>query len=324
MTRRIGNSEVIMRTKAILAVLPILAGLPATAADTYRVEAAMVEDLKPVFATVEGVTLVPARAQAAGSVAQLTVREGDKVAAGQVVALLSDPELAARLAAAAARIDAARALQEQAQRDLDRNRPLVTEGVISPMRLEELETAAKSSAAALRIAEAERDLLQSATRVLAPAAGRVMQVPISKGSVVMGGEAIATIATAPYRLKLRIPESLAAGLAQGGKVRLDQGMGTIALVYPQIVDGKVIADVQAQDFGDYFVGQRVQAFVALHGRRAVLLPPDYVTTRYGLDYVLVKQGDGTSLAVPVQRGAANAGEIEILSGLRDGDIVVKP
>jgi RND family efflux transporter MFP subunit len=313
-----------MRAKLILAVVPLLYGLSAAAAETFRVETAEIDDLKPVSATVEGVTLVPARAQEAGSVSQLNVREGDKVATGQVVAVLSDPELAARQSAAAARVDAARAQAEQAQRDLERNRPLAGEGVISPMRLEEIETAAKSAAAALRMAEAERDLLQSASRVLAPAAGRVMQVPVSKGSVVMGGEAVVTIATAPYRLKLRIPESHAAGLAQGDKVRLEQGAGAISLIYPQIVDGKVTLDVQAQEIGDYFVGQRVQAYVPLRGRRGVRLPPGYVVTRYGLDYVLVRQGDGSAVEVPVQRGAAGAAGVEILSGLRDGDIVVKP
>jgi hypothetical protein len=53
-----------------------------------------------------------------------------------------------------------------------------------------------------------------------------------------------------------------------------------------------------------------------------------VTTRFGIDHVLLKHGEGT-ISVPVQRGRELPtpelpSGLEILTGLRDGDQLVQP
>ncbi len=60
----------------------------------------------------------------------------------------------------------------------------------------------------------------------------------------------------------------------------------------------------------------------------MVIPADYVTTRFGIDYVQLRQAHGT-ISVPVQRGRVRPtpelpNGLEILSGIRAGDVLVKP
>jgi hypothetical protein len=61
---------------------------------------------------------------------------------------------------------------------------------------------------------------------------------------------------------------------------------------------------------------------------AFVIPSSYVTTRFGIDYVRIRQADGT-ISAPVQRGRNLASPdlpdgLEILSGIRPGDQLVQP
>ena len=60
-----------------------------------------------------------------------------------------------------------------------------------------------------------------------------------------------------------------------------------------------------------------------------MIPSDYITVRSGIDYVSLKQDSDKTIDVPVQRGAPVVlpdmdNGIEILSGLKPGDVLVKP
>ncbi len=102
--------------------------------------------------------------------------------------------------------------------------------------------------------------------VLAPTSGRVLKVPVTPGTVVLPGEPVAMIAEQNYVLRLRVPERHARFLKAGDPVRLEREdraedsprFGAIRLVYPQIEDGRVVADATVQGLGDYFVGERIR------------------------------------------------------------------
>jgi hypothetical protein len=162
--------------------------------------------------------------------------------------------------------------------------------------------------------------------VLAPAAGRVLHVAVSGGAVLMPGETVATIATAPFTVRLQLPESQAGRLKKGDEVRLAAGGsgGRVGLVYPHVADGVVAIDLVVDGLPGDFIGERVVVAVPGPPRAALLVPADYVVRRFGLDYVRLRQADGGAVEVPVQTAAAGAGRVEILSGARDGDLLVKP
>ena len=59
-----------------------------------------------------------------------------------------------------------------------------------------------------------------------------------------------------------------------------------------------------------------------------MIPSSYVTTRFGIDYVNIRQADQT-IDTPVQRGRDLPSPdlpdgLEILSGIRAGDQLVQP
>lgn len=302
-----------------------------------------IEDLKPVFATVASGHLTKARTRRGGTLEAVAAVEGDKVAAGQVLALVADPKLALQLAALDARINSFDAQLRQAGQELERARQLRQSGTGSQQRLDDAQTALDVVAAQLAAQRAERAVIEEQVRegrVLAPTAGRVLQIEAVAGSVVMAGEAIATLATDDYVLRLMLPERHARFLKPGAPVLVgERGLGAtlaetgaegrdgplrqgaIGLVYPQLADGRVVADAEVTGLGDYFVGERVRVLVATGRRETVVVPRAYVFRRFSLDYVHRAEGGDTV----VQTGPAVGDDgVEILSGLRPGDVLVRP
>ncbi|HMN86102.1 MAG TPA: efflux RND transporter periplasmic adaptor subunit [Bauldia sp.] len=313
-----------------------LAG-PAAAAERFTVTVAEVSDPKAVFATVESRNVVPARARIGGTVVDLVVGDGDKVAAGETIALVADDKLALQIKSLDAEIAGLEAQLDKARIDLARAKDLFDKGTVAKSRLDEAATAVDVAAKALDARSASRSVIEQQVAegaVLAPAAGRVLAVPVTAGAVVMAGETMASIAEENFILRLSVPERHARYMKAGDPVRLDAAAGeaptgTIVLVYPEIANGRVTADAEVVGLGDYFVGERVRVFIAAAARPAIVVPAAYVTTRYGADHVLVDTGGAEPVEVPVQRGEPFAlpglpDGLEILSGLRAGDILVHP
>ncbi len=328
--------------KAILAASAALLLLAGTsqAASTYTVEPRAADDDKAVFATVESRDVMAARVRTGGTIVSLSVKEGDRVEGGQVVATIGDQKLILQQGSLDAQIAGLKAQLIKAQGDLERAASLFKSGVTSRARLDEMTAAANVAANMLKARTAERAVLEQQLaegRVLAPGAGRVLNVPVTVGTVVLSGETVATIAQQDFVLRLRVPERHARFLKAGDPVRLDgedlvQGaasFGTVTLVYPQIQDGRVVADARVSGLGDYFVGQRVRVWISGGERRTFIVPASYIVTRFGLDYAHLRKADGTVVDVPVQRGRSRPrpdmpDALEILSGLQPGDVLVPP
>ena len=72
-----------MHARVVIALTVLSLGLGlaghAFAQDTFTVQPVTVSDEKAVFATVESANVVPARARLGGTIAELQVRQGDKV-----------------------------------------------------------------------------------------------------------------------------------------------------------------------------------------------------------------------------------------------------
>jgi RND family efflux transporter MFP subunit len=317
------------------------AALSANAAggETLTVALRPVTDEKAVFATVESISVVPARGRIGGTIVQLHVREGDPVTRGQAIAVIGDDKLALQMKSLDAQIDALQAQASQAQIDFTRIEGLVERGTLPRVRLDEARTALNVADNGLRAKIAERAVVQqqfNEGQVLAPDGGRVLKKLVAVGSVVLPGDPVAMIAQQNFKLRLRVPERHARFLKAGDRIRVDGAefgdqspkSGVIDLVYPQIEDGRVIADATVEHLGEYFVGDRLRVWISGGDRKAFVIPSSYVTTRYGIDYVQIRQADRT-ISAPVQRGRSLASPempngLEILSGVRPGDQLVQP
>jgi RND family efflux transporter MFP subunit len=329
-----------MRAIFALAGLLLLQAAAAWAESSFTVTLRPLADEKAVFATVESANVVPARARIGGTVAALSVHDGDEVTQGQTIALIGDEKLQLQLRSLDAQIVGLRAQLAQAQADFGRADALARTGAVSRQQFDQARTAVDvaNSSLAARIAEravAAQQMSEGA--VLAPTGGRVLQVPVTQGTVVLPGETIASVAEGNFVLRLSVPERHAAILHAGDKVRLDGAdlgrtgpvFGHITLVYPQIADGRVIADATAPGIGSYFVGQRIRVWISAGERESYVIPGNFVASRFGLDYVRRQSADGRVFDIPVQRGRDTPAPdmpdgVEILSGLQSGDVLVAP
>ena len=312
--------------------VPLLALAAAALAEPVTLAPTPVVDWKAVYGTIEARDRIPARARLGGTLVVLTVAEGDQVAAGQELARIVDDKLDFQLAALSARREAALAQLTNAETDLQRGEDLLAEGVTTAQRVEALRTQVDVLKGQIAALDAEAEVIQQQARegvVLAPLAGRVLDVPVARGAVVMPGEAIAVIGGGGTFLRLAVPERHASALQEGASILLADAQGdrtgTLSRIYPLIEGGRVLADVEIANLPDSFVGARMLVRLPVGERMALLVPKADIVTRAGLDFVGLQTADGITLRsiVPGQTHLIDGAElVEVLSGLAAGDVVV--
>jgi RND family efflux transporter MFP subunit len=132
----------------------------------------------PVSGSIKAVNSAFVKARAAGELQDLTLREGDAVKAGQVIARVDATEYRARVKQAQEQADAARAQIDIAQRQWNNNKALVDQGFISKTALDtswnNFAAAEANHKAALAAVEMARKTLDD-TVLRAPISGIVAQ-----------------------------------------------------------------------------------------------------------------------------------------------------
>lgn len=319
--------------RALVAVVFTLAG-SAALADTVKVEATPVTEWKAVYGRIEARDLIPARTRIGGTVTELLVTEGDTVETGEKIAVVQDDKLAFQVAAVDAQLSALKAQLNRAEGELVRGQSLVDRGVATAQRLDQLRTDVDVTRNQIAATEAQRSVIlqqQAEGDVLAPVAGTVLTTPVTKGGVVMGGEPVATIGGGGFYLRLAVPERHATALHQGAAIRVttEEGeiAGRLARIYPQIENGRVIADVDVAGLDTAFVDARVLVQLPVGERQATLVPARAVTRRYGIDFV--RAGDRDALverAVVIGERIERDGVVlvEVMTGLEPGEFVETP
>jgi RND family efflux transporter MFP subunit len=315
--------------------LTIMAALPAAADTTLTIVPQQVTDWKSVYALIEPRREVPARARLGGTLEMLDIVEGQEVEAGQVLGRVVDVSLQFRLAANAAQLEALESQLTNAQSELTRGEELLQRGVTTVQRIDALRTQVEVLQNQILATEAEgRVIAQQLSEgdVLAPIAGRVLTVPVAAGAVLMPGEAVAMIGGGGLFLRLAVPERHAPLLTEGDEIEIDTGSGSgaatgrLARIYPQIQNGRVLADVEVAVLDARFVDARVLVRLPIGTRDAILVPEAAISSRFGLDYLRV--GADTPREIVVQLGERHVIDgqamVEILAGLAAGDSVVLP
>lgn len=332
-----------VRAQLLLLGLLAAAATPAAAAD-FLVEPVTVPEYKAVYGQVESRTITPARARIGGTIQEVRITEGDIVKKDEVVAVVVDEKIALEMAAADARIMALDSQMENAKTDLDRAKQLLDRGVAAQSRFDQAQTAYNVVVHQVAAAQAEKQVIQERANegdVLAPTDGRVLTVPVTVGAVVLAGEEIARIASGGYFLRLSLPERHAAEIEEGQTVQIGKrGLtaraavqagaattGRVAKVYPEINDGRVVADVEVSSLGDYFVNERTLVRMPVGSRTVIAVPPAALKTVHGIDYARIKtEGGEQDVAVIIGEPVTIEGEerIEVLTGLNAGDTVILP
>lgn len=302
----------------------------AWAEPAVKIEPTTITEWKAVFGRIEARDRIPARARLGGTLVSVEIAEGTRVEKGQVIAAVVDEKLSLQLGAIDAQLSAYEAQLENAQTELTRGENLLQRGVITSQRIDALRTEVEVVQGRIGATQAERNVIeQRATEgtVLAPISGTVLNVPVTSGSVVMPGEPIAVIGGGGFFLRLAVPERHAQFLQEGADIQIGNGAdsqtGVLDKVYPQIENGRVIADVDVPGLDTRFVDARILVRLPVGSSQVLMAPATAVISRMGLDFLSVSGVERT--VVLGERHTVNGAEmVEILSGLRAGETVMMP
>jgi multidrug efflux pump subunit AcrA (membrane-fusion protein) len=188
-------------------------------------------------------------------------------------------------------------------------------------------------AAALRVAELESQREQSVLR--APFMGRVLSLSLSEGQSVNAGDVVGLLAD-PSALELTA--SLGAGeLAQVAEGMAAQvaAIGGRGAAYPAVIrampargeggpaDTTIrLAFVNPDDADAFELGDRVTIDILVEAHASVLwLPPAAIRDFNGRKFVVIQDGELQRRA-DVTLGLAGPDQVEILSGVEEGEVII--
>ncbi len=283
--------------------------------------------------TIRAVHEVSVAAKLLARVVELNAAAGQRVQAGDVLARLDDAEWSARLQQAQAGADAARAARDQAEIELNRVQRLHEQQAAAAIELDRAQTALKAAEADLQRAlqaqsEAQANLEHATIRALID--GVVVDRRVESGDTVTPGQVLLTLYD-PGRMQLvaSVRESLTRRLEVGRTIgvtidALDLNcQGLISEIVPE-------AEAQSRSFLVKVTGPCPPGvYSGMFGRllipldeEEVLVAPRAAVRRVGqLEVVDVADGAWRRRRA-VQLGRLFGDNVEILSGLREGESVV--
>ncbi|UCU97397.1 efflux RND transporter periplasmic adaptor subunit [Acidovorax radicis] len=184
----------------------------------------------PVSGSLRAVDSAMVKARVAGELQGLTLREGDSVKAGQVVARIDPTEARARLRQAQQQADAAKSQVDINQRQYTNNRALVDQGFISATALvtsqASLEAAQSSYQATVATADVARKALED-TVLKSPISGLVAQRLAQPGErVAIDARIIEVVDLSRLELEALLSPSDSVAVRVGQKAQLTiEGIG---------------------------------------------------------------------------------------------------
>ena len=192
----------------------------------------------PVSGTLKAVNSAMVKARVVGELMDFTLREGDRVQQGQVVARIDPTEYLARQRQAQRQVDAAMAQVEVAQKQFDNNKALVDQGFISKTALDtslsNLSGAKASHLAAVAALDVARKSVDDTT-LKAPLTGLIAQRLAQPGERVgLDARIVEIVDLSQLEIEAAIPPADAAAVRIGQSARLTLE-GSSAIVQARVL-----------------------------------------------------------------------------------------
>jgi RND family efflux transporter MFP subunit len=303
--------------------------------ETYTVAAGGAQAGRSRDGVVEAVREAVLSAQTSGRVTAVDVDVNDRVAAGQILLRLTVVEQQAGADAARAQLRAAQAAVIEAERNYQRFAALAKDSYVSRAQLDQAR-AARDAANAAR--DAARAQLAAAgqgadyTTVRAPYAGIVAARSVEPGEAVAPGQALLTVyAPEDLRIEVRVPQSDADAIRArpGARVVFDSGVAVDArqvVVYPSadpLSHSVAVRVLLPRMDAPAAPGTTAKVVFPIHGGDKTLRVPEASVVRRGeLTGVYVLK-DGALTLRQLRLGARESDTVEVLAGLRPGDVVAR-
>jgi membrane fusion protein (multidrug efflux system) len=274
--------------------------------------------------------------EAAGTVAELRAREGDRVARGDILVRLEPTKAELAVRQAEAGLAQARANFERARSELARKQILLDDRTIAQGTFDAFKAQHDAAAAAVDGADSAlalaRQHLEDMT-IAAPFAGVIKARSISVGEYVRPADPLLElIQIDPLKLSFEVPEKHAARLRVGQKVTTAVSAlpgasfeGRVRTIFPALDIQSRTVRVEAEvpnpehRLKPGFYASVVVPLAPMPGE--LVIPHAALLRREGIESVMVVRGDRAE-AVTVVVGAESDDQVSIVSGLSPSDRVI--
>ena len=180
------------------------------------------------------------------------------------------------------------------------------------------------------LAIARQDLKDTIIR--APFQGAIQERIANLGEVLQeGAPVVRLVRVDPLRLRVAVPETQAAAIRSGQPVRVNVDgdpkphIATVKRISPAISDeGRVLmVEAEVRNPGTLRPGSFARADIVVEkGEPALSVPSSSVISFAGIDKVMVVE-EGAATERVVSLGRTQAGLVEVLNGLRAGELVAR-
>jgi RND family efflux transporter MFP subunit len=312
--------------------------------------------------TVRAVRSAPIASKLTGTLLEVRVHPGDRVKAGQVLAIIDSREAEAMIQKAdAGKREAEMALQETeshivaarsnlqlSDATLNRYQKLQDEKSVTPQEFEEVQARQRAASASLeavqarkqqvlaKIAQAESEnrniqALHSYAELRAPFDGVITEKHFDTGSLALPGVPVVTVEeTGRYRLEVPIEESRSSSLRLGQKLevriaRRDLPMQGVVREIEPVADPAsrtYLVKLELAARSELRSGTYGEALVPAGSSDAIWIETRGVVRQGQIEGVYVVERNNVAMLRLLKLGALSGNQVEVLSGLENAETYV--
>ncbi|MBO6077516.1 MAG: efflux RND transporter periplasmic adaptor subunit [Bacteroidaceae bacterium] len=290
-----------------------------------------------------------------GIIAEIFKEAGQMVQKGEVIARLTVIPDMNSLSAAQSRVRLSEINLKQAKTNYEREKALFEKNLISAEEYEKVEqalnqakeeySASQESLEVIRDGVSSKNATSSSTLIRSTITGLILDIPVKVGNSVIqantlnDGTTVATVANmSDLIFEGQIDETEVGSLSEGMPLTITIGAlrdytfdANLEYISPKAVESnganqfKVKAAVKVDSEHTIRSGYSANAQIELEKLEGVLSVPESALEFIKEDsYVYTKQEDGTFKQVKVTTGLSDGVNIEIKSGVKEGDVVRGP
>ena len=315
-----------------------LSAVELAASDVIKAQMLDITQGVSVSGTLKAVNSAVIKARAAGELQGLTVREGDFVKAGQIIARIDASELQSRARQAREQAESAKAQVDVAQRQYDNNKALVEQGFISKTALDTSLANLNAAKSTYQAALAGTDVAQKSvddTVLRAPISGQVSQRLAQTGERVgIDTRIIEVVDLSRLELEatLSAADSTQVHIGQSAELQIEGSPKTVAAkvvrINPTAQAGSrsVLAYLSIDNTANVPLRQGLFAQGTLGAARELLLAIPLTSVRTDKPAPYVQAIENAKVVYKTVelgvRGAANGVNVVAIKGLTDGAVVL--